>query len=115
MKRLIVGVLGLVLMYPASCLADMTGNEWKKLTENSQIFYVAGITDAFSLSGSTAEDMSKLDKALGSFVGCLKDGMTYRQIHAMVGKYMDNHPEEWHQGMTVLTYSGMVDGCKLQK
>jgi Rap1a immunity proteins len=42
---------------------------------------------------------------------CLRKGITYGQITAIVQKYMENNPSQWHYDMASLTWNAVNEAC----
>jgi hypothetical protein len=58
--------------------------------------------------GVNSLDRNKLPLRVSYFLG-------YGQIDAIVQKWMDANPEDWHYAMSYLVLASMVDGCNLNK
>jgi hypothetical protein len=69
------------------------GNDYLGMHEEAQHSYIGGVTDAFLLLGE--QEKSPVGR---EFAKCTKD-MTIKQIHAIVEKYLKEHPEFRHAGM----------------
>jgi hypothetical protein len=70
-----------------------SGNDYLGMHEEGQYSYIGGVADAFFLVGE--QDKSPIGR---EFARCTKD-MTIKQIHAIVEKYLKEHPEFRHAGM----------------
>jgi hypothetical protein len=70
----------------------------KSITDNrnSALFmgYVEGVTDALIMSDS-------------ELLGAIAESMTTARDCAIVGKYLDEHPEEWHLSGSVIVQKAL--------
>jgi hypothetical protein len=41
-------------------------------------------------------------------------GMDTKQMAAIIKKYIENHPEEWHQPLNIGTFHAIADLCRLK-
>ncbi len=85
------------------CYCD--GNQYMALTYEFQAGYVAGVSDAFSNLGESEQ------LKLGIGYSKLIRNMTIKQIHAIVEKWMKEHPEEWHKAMSGIILVAVGESC----
>ena len=90
----------------------ITGNEWKRLLETAQQVYVIGVVDTWNNLAQIIEATEKPSRSevLGFFTDvtrCLRKRITYGQITAIVQKYMENNPSQWHYDMASLTWNAV--------
>jgi len=71
--------------------------------------YITGVMDGFFAGQAinSNKDFFWLKKCT--------DGMTNKQITAIVDKYLKNHPEQWHDYMNILVYRSLIDMCPRNK
>jgi len=108
MKKLIIG-----LMFTISLNADFTdGNELQKWMNNTNkengnrhsvgLFkgYISGVVDTGN-----------------NILFCTEDGVTRGQYMAVVIKYIENNPEKWNQGASVIVLEALTKAfpCKNKK
>ena len=92
----------------------MNGSSFSALQRNA---YIRGVADTWQnltlLEDSAKEPRQHSSTALFTDVGrCVSKGMTYGQIGAIVEKYMDDHPSEWHYQMASLAWTAVHMACK---
>jgi hypothetical protein len=100
-----VAVLVLVLVLGAVAWGERvsgfcTGNTYLKFDDHAQVGYVMGVSDAFSLIASNPTNTKLFDS--------LSTGMSPKQVHAVVEKYMKDNPQEWHDAMAAIVYLAVV-------
>jgi hypothetical protein len=117
-----LGIIVLILFFPASSLA-ITANDWKdKLSEGERVAFVMGLNDAWQLNvGYNASKfdchdpakvtLSEMDAYQAKLISCSKD-MTYTQMKAIISKYVDAHPEAWHEQMAYHAFLAIASACK---
>jgi hypothetical protein len=94
----------------------MSGNEWKQLPRSSRDAYIWGVVDTWQNLAATltlrkAVSPSPSEAQFTDLARCLSEGMTYGQISAIVKKYMEDNPSEWHYGMASLAWSAVHKAC----
>jgi Ssp1 endopeptidase immunity protein Rap1a len=100
----------------ASEASAISGNEWQQGNTDEQRFYVWGVIDAWQhLKQVAALSVLPPSGAITIFTKlakCVSErGMTYGQMFAIVQKYMENNPAEWHYAMVSLVWSALNRGC----
>jgi hypothetical protein len=118
MHRIILIFSGLCLT--AEALA-ITGNEWKQLASVQREVYVWGVVETWRhfemenepISECFAEGslMFRLLSYYTELVKCMAKKMTRGQITAVVDKYMEENPSQWHHEMTTLVGLAMGKAC----
>jgi len=76
------------------------------MEETERITYVKGLMDGFYASGmfgAPDETMTKLD-------ACTK-GMDSKQLTAIILKHVKDHPETWHQPLSIEAYNALNGAC----
>ncbi len=97
--------------------AAVSGNDWNSWNASLKDAYISGVIDTWG----AAEVYRLSDKPPGPannftfLTNCAKSGMTYPQFDAIVQKWMDENPGEWHKSMTFLILKAMANACHLQK
>jgi hypothetical protein len=96
------------------------GRDFRLLSERERRVYAAGILDGMLLApffGAPAGDLSKIER--GEVVPTTRSewlakcvvGMNDEQVAAIITKYLNDHPERWHEGAHLSTYSAMIESC----
>jgi len=110
-------LIAVCLLYAAKAMA-ITGNEWKRLSQTQQQAYVMGVFDAWDMLGTTAalakqqQQPSSVVTSYAELVKCVRKGMTYSQINAIVQKYMEDNPSGWHYGMADRVFVALAEACE---
>src|SRR5437764_277826 len=103
MRGLIPRALVFTVLVSPPMAYGLSGNDWNKLTEPMQTIYVGGVVDAWANYGALQKDDASKPSTTGRLFqradDCVSPQMTYRQLRAMVAKWMSDHPEEWHISM----------------
>jgi hypothetical protein len=89
----------------------ISGNEWRGLPKLAQASYVAGVFDTWKSlvqASFDAQQQSPVITVLTKVTTCVT-GMDYDQIAAIVRKYIENNPAEWHQNMAELVWSAFFN------
>lgn len=84
------------------------GNDWRNL-EPIEVLgtrYIQGVIDGFLYSPTLGASEATVDV----IQNCLVD-MPGGQIRAIVDKYMEDHPELWHEGMNSLVWDVIEEVC----
>jgi hypothetical protein len=96
--------------------AQLKGNEFQSLPDNSKLMYVVGILDGWDSVRSVMKGEEKaptLDLMFNSISRCVEDRkMTRRQTFAIVEKFMRDNPAKWHEEMAVLIWSAFNAACQ---
>lgn len=85
----------------------LTGNDYLKLGKEERVFYAVGIIEGMLLSPFLGAPQNRL-----SWIEHCMEGMTNYQAEAIISKYLENHPGEWHQQLHVTTFDAMNEACK---
>jgi hypothetical protein len=103
------------LLFAADARA-ISGNDWKQLRLREQQIYVMGVIDTWmnlerleALSLVQAPSPAVAHQAQA--VNCVRQGVTYEQAAAIVQKYMENNPSNWHYAMPSLVWSALSAAC----
>jgi hypothetical protein len=117
--------MGLGLLLPGATGAtvmELSGNEWLRLSETAQDFYVIGVYDGFVagylrayamlLELQQPDSARALRDRLGRLLNCTEQpGVTRGQYVAIVRQYVREHPAEWHYVMSGLILNALA-ACK---
>lgn len=117
MKRILPVVASFSLLLACLNASALSGNEWKQLSVFQRNAYIWGVADAWqnlAQMEKSAKDQPQRSSAVlfTNVAGCVSKGMTYGQISAIVEKYMDDHPSEWHYEMASLAWTAVQIACK---
>jgi len=101
-----------------------TGNEWRNLSLAARQGYVMGVLDAWrdaedmriaslrrEKDKKSIEILSNMPPVITHIVECMGGKMTYGQIIAIVDKYIENNPEQWHHSMVSLIWTATHEAC----
>jgi Ssp1 endopeptidase immunity protein Rap1a len=72
------------------------------MDESNRVVYITGLMDGFFASGAfgaTGETVAALDS-------CTK-GMDNKQVSAIITKYVKDHPEAWHQPLSIEAFNAL--------
>jgi hypothetical protein len=87
----------------------LKGEEYLKLSKPKRTGYATGLVDGIFLSvffgGNDNPRLRKFEKAV--------EGMSDEQVEAIVTKYIQDHPEEWHLNSHMLAYRAFLKALKL--
>ncbi len=89
----------------------ITGNDWNVQPKDVQGFYILGVTQGWREASVIEGNIRKGGSSMTFLVDCLKQGMTYNQVIAIVERYMREHPEKWHSQMSTLIFVGLSEMC----
>jgi hypothetical protein len=88
-------------------------NQWKGLSLTQQQYYVIGVFDggyAFRDTILQAQEQTPVITGFTKLVECAA-GMEFVQILAIIQKYLENNPAEWHYGMALLVLTALNEAC----
>ena len=71
------------------------------------------MTDGWIEASISEKSQGESEGTFTALVICMTGRMTGLQIIAIVEKYMKEHPEEWHERMSLTTANAMVEACHL--
>ncbi len=97
---------GLVLFIPGF----ITGNDYRELNKDRRRFYIAGLIDGLLAVSSNKTEVYKEDADKFWLVQCLRTGMDSDQVRAIVDKYLNKNPEQWHRAMNMNVHNAMLIG-----
>jgi hypothetical protein len=81
-----------------------TGNDYVGMPEDQQIFYLGGVLDGLQAGLALgAPPPQKLSECL--------HGKPISQAHAIVAKYLKEHPESWNLQAGALVYNAFNGTC----
>lgn len=83
------------------------GEEFLQMPEAQQEGFAAGLVDGIYL----APLFGAPGKNIESFHRCIV-GMSTSQVAAIIQKYLKDHPEKWHQRLSVEAYSALESACR---
>ena len=107
----------------------ITGNDWNRLSTNSQAFYVIGVIDGWKNASQMCKEGTYTEKhdtkskvfnceffrlMTELFLSCFTNS-PYDQLIAIVRKYMEDHPEDWHTPMAFISLKSFNDACRQLK
>lgn len=116
MKKLITTFTILLILCALSASAEefieihdgfLTGNDYLKKTQQERSFYAMGIIDGMFLSplfGASKNNLLWLERCV--------EGMGNYQMEAIISKYLENHPGEWHHNLHTITFRAMKEACQ---
>jgi hypothetical protein len=91
----------------------ITGSEWKQLPPAVQHYYIIGVLDGWNNVGTItllAEEKAPIGSGFTKQIECTA-GMAYTQINAIIQKYMENNPSQWHNSMALLLWPALAEVC----
>jgi hypothetical protein len=113
MKRICKGliVMALILLITPLAEAQFTGHElvegWKVYQRMLAGQAVAEKTDAFRW-GHYLGFVTGIAHAVSYYYGGIPSGSTVNQECNIVGKYLDEHPERWHEEPAILVIDALA-------
>lgn len=119
MKRAtIAALIGIAAVIPGRSYA-YNGNDWQGWNKTSKIIYVGGVADTWKYLAHMLKEYKPVTETDRNLVAnsyllaheCLKTGMTYNQITAIVEKWMQDHPELWQNDMSSIVWAAMHESC----
>ncbi len=84
-------------------LAFVSGNDYLEYTENNKLNYVEGIIDMLFCQTYVC------DPELYSHLEETTKDMTAGQIKVIFGGYLEEHPEEWHNGAASIFHRAIIE------
>ena len=81
----------------------IVGENYLKMTEENKIYYVMGLMDMFWTS------TWNYDREIFPDIEEATKRMTPEQISAILDKYLEEHPEEWHYNTANLLAHAIMD------
>lgn len=110
---IIVLTLSMVLAMSTPAMA-VSGNDWVQLQQVRQEIYVAGVVDVYADIAALAKSgdlKDPLSSGADAISHCINE-FGYVQLAAIVKKYMNNNPEQWHDSMSKLTMRALFQACQ---
>jgi hypothetical protein len=77
-----------------------------ELSESDRQMYVAGLMDGFYASALFGAS----DETIANLSSCTKP-MDTKQISAIITKYLQDHPENWHLPLSVEAHNALNKAC----
>jgi Rap1a immunity proteins len=87
-----------------ACGGFTTGNDYRNLSEMEQLAYVKGAFDAIMII-PRGDALNKNNRIMR--IVARTEGLQIGQLRAVVNKYLDEHPEDWHMPMGLLFYGAV--------
>jgi hypothetical protein len=111
-KARLYSAVGLCCWLAPSFAFGLTGNEWKENGVPFRNAYVGGVLAGWHDISFFYNEQGK--ETMSSKVLCIadQDGVTFDLGRAIVEKYMNEHPEDWHKPMTTIIFSAMREICR---
>ena len=115
----LICIAGVLVAPQASFSLD--GNGYKNAGEVGQIWYIGGVLDGWYLTSELSNVRlkqegsapSSAEKVAIHIVNCIDDRhMQFVQIKAIIDKYRDDRPNQWHYRMSAMVLSSLLDACK---
>jgi hypothetical protein len=110
----LVFLCGLLAPLWPSSAAAVTGNDWRALPASARATYVSGVVDNLVDFGAAvrslvpAEKRTASEKMLVSFEDCIaKTPRPPSQLVAIVEKYVQDNPGQWHTRMSGLVFEAL--------
>ena len=79
------------------------GNDYQNMSRDARMIYISGIYDGIQVApllGAPMENLHVFHR--------LTDRMTNEQVTAIVDKYMEDNPQEWHLPMSYLAFTAIT-------
>jgi len=98
-----------------------TGKEWRQFSKTSRKAYVWGVFDTWQNIEEVAEMINAKTKVQSpntvalvftKLVRCISQRMTYKQLNAIVDKYIEDNPALWHNSMPSLVWIAIHSVCE---
>ena len=80
--------------------------EFADLSEVSRVLYISGLMDGFFASAM----LGATDKTVDSLSSCTGE-MDAKQVTAIITKYVKDHPETWHNPLSIEAYNALIEAC----
>lgn len=119
MKRFMLAIVIVALF--ASTAFGFTAGEWKNLPEQSKVFYVVGVIEAWTnlkaavdfTSQQNARNMTPAEAIFVEIVTCVNNrNMTHQQIYDAVNRYVLSRPDSYGYLMAGVVWSALSEVCK---
>ena len=91
----------------------ISGDEWRRLSQTAQQYYVIGVLDGWDNLGTItllAEQQPPVGTGFTKQIDCTL-GMASVQINAIIQKYMENNRSQWHYNMALLVWTALDEVC----
>jgi len=117
MARKVNAFLTTVCLLVFAVEATIRGNDWRGLPPAAQQAYVAGVIDTWgdvvgrAIKGHREPTPNEL--FYKQLYECVGGKMPYEQIIAIVKKYIENNPAQWHARMADLVFTALSEPCGL--
>ena len=95
--------------------AWITGNEYRQMPESQRVVYVMGLLDGIKISPffGAPSGPEGPEGVLARQYYCTK-GMSNYQLEAILQKFLNEHPERWHDDIHTLFYGALDSACDLK-
>jgi hypothetical protein len=112
MRKWLFAVVLTVVMLMFSVVAfgqeefHWTGNTYQQFVQTHihALVYTFGLADGIYIGAALEESKH------GAIQGCLAK-LTRGQVTTMIQKYLTDHPERWHEEMSILALRSLVTAC----
>ena len=87
----------------------MTGNEYRNISENEKLFYAMGFCNAIKVATGFIiinEECIHAEWVTDNMFGKKISG---DQIKEIISKYIDKHPEKWHESLCILSWEAIYN------
>lgn len=84
----------------------ITGQKFLEFTEKERKVYVMGLVDGIFLAPLVGGSEKRT-----SALGACAEGMTAKQLDAILSKYLRENPEVWHQSVHSSMYGALIKSC----
>jgi hypothetical protein len=108
-----VNVLIAACLFFAVDAEAISGDEWRRLSQTAQQYYVIGVLDGWDNLGTItllAEQQPPVGTGFTRQIECTV-GMASVQINAIIQKYMESNPSQWHYNMALLVWTALDEVC----
>ena len=89
----------------------ITGNDWKTFPPLRQEAYIMGVLDGWMFVESARRRFNGHPSVVTRINKCTVEKMNYAQVIAVVKKFMEAHPEDWHSSMADLIWGAFDEIC----
>lgn len=79
-----------------------TGTEFRAWSEAEKWSYAMGFVNGISMASGVGASEKEMQWFVSSF---MQPGMSNSQLAAIISKYLEEHPERWHEPLNFLSYS----------
>lgn len=83
---------------------EPTGNRYRVLSSDYRLGYLMGYVHGVSVGSTPGINVQR-------FEDCT-EGRSFRQMMAILEKYLADNPGEWHRSMITIIPDALVDACR---